>query len=120
MPLTAQPSPINLTEAAGHMPWSKVGDALRIRACADNARLEIQGLDHAEDGYPNDGYADTVYVVMSGYGVLRCGDMSLECTDGDVLFVPRGYPHFFERLDGEIRIWRISLAAVSAGAGDQG
>jgi mannose-6-phosphate isomerase-like protein (cupin superfamily) len=51
---------------------------------------------------------------VSGYGLLRCGDMSLECTEGDVPFVPAGRPHWFERLDGEIRMWRISLAPADS------
>ncbi|MGI4959519.1 MAG: hypothetical protein ACRYGI_18215 [Janthinobacterium lividum] len=33
----------------------------------------------------------------------------MDCTKDDVLFVPRGHPHYFERLDGNIRLWRISL-----------
>jgi hypothetical protein len=46
--------------------------------------------------------------------------MAMECTAGDVLFVPRGHEHRFERLDGEIRIWRISLKATAAGEGEPG
>jgi hypothetical protein len=33
---------------------------------------------------------------------------------GDVLFVPRGFEHQFERLDGEISVWRISLMPATA------
>jgi hypothetical protein len=62
------------------------------------------------DGYKSDGIADTVYVIESGYGVLRWGETALECTAGDVLFVPGGQAHRFERLDGTIRVWRISTA----------
>ena len=55
--------------------------------------------------------------IISGYGVLRCRDTAMECTAGDVLFVPRGHEHWFERLDGEIRIW---LKATAAGEGESG
>ena len=50
---------------------------------------------------------------MAIYGVFRCGDNTVECTGGDVLFAPRGTERRFERLDGEIRIWRISLAPAA-------
>jgi mannose-6-phosphate isomerase-like protein (cupin superfamily) len=39
-----------------------------------------------------------IYVIVSGNGVLRCGETALECTMGDLLFVPRGHPHGFEWL----------------------
>lgn len=105
----APQGPVNLTEAAGHMPWSEVDQALRIRARSDGRVLEIRGLGHAADGHPNAGLHDTVYVIVSGYGVLRCRETAMECTGNDVIFVPSGAPHHFERLDGEIRIWQISL-----------
>jgi mannose-6-phosphate isomerase-like protein (cupin superfamily) len=106
----APPVPINLTEAADRMPWSEVEQALRICAPLEGAVLQIQALGHADHGHRNDGHADIVYIVVSGYGVLRCGEAAFECTVGDVLFMPSGSPHHFERLDGEIRLWRIALA----------
>jgi mannose-6-phosphate isomerase-like protein (cupin superfamily) len=112
--LPVHPFPLNPAEAAGRMPWSEVNKALGIRARIDGATLEIQGLEHDEGGHPNTGQADTVYVIVSGYGTLRYGDMSLECTEGDVLFTPRGCSHHFERMDGEMRIWRISLILAAA------
>jgi hypothetical protein len=33
---------------------------------------------------------------------------------GVVLLVPRGFEHQFERLNGEIRVWRISLKPATA------
>ncbi|MDB5412592.1 MAG: hypothetical protein JWR10_927 [Rubritepida sp.] len=104
--------PVNLTEAADRMPWSEVDKALRVCAFAGEAVLEIRGLSDAEDGYRHDGLCDFTYVIVTGYGVLRTADTRLEFTAGDVLFVPRGFPHSLERLDGDIRLWRISLAAV--------
>jgi mannose-6-phosphate isomerase-like protein (cupin superfamily) len=65
-------------------------------------------MTHAENGQQNDGSREIVYVVIAGFGLLQYDDVGVECTGGDVLFVPRGCPHRFERLDGEIKIWRIS------------
>jgi mannose-6-phosphate isomerase-like protein (cupin superfamily) len=59
----------------------------------------------------NPGASETVYVIVSGYGVLHCNELAMDCTKDDVLYVPSGHPHHFERLDGEIRIWRISLVS---------
>ena len=81
-------------------------------------RTRNLGLDRAGDGYASDGLADTVYVIASGYGVLRWGDVVLECTAGDVLFVPAGRAHRFEQVDGAMRVWRIS-AAGPAGGGEK-
>ena len=114
-----QQVPINLTAAAERLPWPEVGRALCVRGAPGGSALEICGLDRAGDGHANDGLADTVYVIASGYGVLRWGDVVLECTAGDVLFVPGGRAHCFERLDGEIRIWRISVVPGPATAGTQ-
>ena len=108
-------APVNLTEAAGRMPWSEVDRTLRVRAHASGATLEIRGLDPVNDGNASDGRSDTIYVIVSGYGVLRYDDKAMECTEGDVLFVPSGYPHQFEQRDGGIKMWRISLAPVENG-----
>ncbi len=111
--------PINLTAAAERLPWSEVGQALCVHGASEGSVLEICGLDRVGGGHANDGLTDTVYVIASGYGALRWGDTALECTAGDVLFVPNGRPHCFERLDGEIRIWRISTVPGPAIAGPQ-
>lgn len=77
--------------------------------------LEVCGLEEAgtvqADGLPG----DTVYVVASGYGVLHHDGEALECTAGDVIFVPSGQPHRFERLEAGIRVWRISAMRREAG-----
>nr|WP_245214698.1 AraC family ligand binding domain-containing protein [Pararoseomonas indoligenes] len=106
--------PINLTEASDRVPWSEVDKALRVSARSGNAVLEIRGLGYTEQGHANDGLSDTAYVIVAGFGVLRCEEAPLEFTTGDVLFVPRGCPHRLERLDGEIRLWKISLAPASS------
>ena len=112
--------PINLTAAAERLSWSEVGQVLCVRGASEGSALEICGLDRVADGHGNGGLTDTVYIIASGYGVLRWGETALEYTAGDVLFVPGGQVHRFERLDGEIRIWRISAVPgpVPAGAPD--
>ena len=102
--------PINLTEAAGRMPWPEVQQALRVCASLGGCTLAVEGRDRA-DIQQHDGLLDTVYIIVSGFGVLHAGAARIECTDGDVVFVPRGHPHRFERLDNELRLWRITLAA---------
>ncbi len=108
MPYPSKRVPVNLTamtEALGLPgPRPEMCRAGEARGCT----LEVCGLDHAGDEHPGEAPADTVYVIASGYGLLRCGDTELECTAGDVLFVPGGQAHRFEQLGGEIRIWRIS------------
>ncbi len=106
--------PVNLTAAADRMSWAEVQDRLRIRTIQGGHALRIDGLADAGAGQPGSGAADTVYVIVSGFGTLRCGSAALDCTAGDVLFVPRGQPHHFEGLDGEIRTWRISLTPDAA------
>ena len=113
----ATTKPVNLTEVAGPRPWSEVAQNLRIHARCGGAMLQIQALDHAEHGHRNDSHAHTVYVIVSGYGLLRCRDTGLECTEGDVLFVPADCPHRFERMDGDLRVWRISLAPEASPEG---
>ena len=109
MPYPPQHEPINLTEAADRMPWAEVDHALRICAQSAGASLEIRGLSSVDGGLSEEGLTDLLYVIASGYGVLRSGDAAMEFTGGDLLFVPRGCAHQIERLDGEIRLWRISL-----------
>ncbi|HEX3881387.1 MAG TPA: hypothetical protein VHW66_01890 [Stellaceae bacterium] len=107
---TGPSRPVNLTAAAEPMSWAEACKVVGVSAPGEAVGLEVRGLTHAENGRQNDGLREAVYVVVSGFGVLRCGDVDLECTVGDVLFVPKGCRHRFERLDGEIKIWSISPA----------
>jgi hypothetical protein len=100
--------PINLTAAVEPMSWEQARNVIGITGPSETIALDVRGLTCTENGRLNEGLCETVYVVISGFGVLRSKDVDMECTAGDVLFVPRGCPHRFERLDGDIRIWRIS------------
>ena len=100
--------PVNLTAAVEPMSWEQARKVIGITGPSEAIALDVRGLTCAENGRLNEGLRETVYVVISGFGVLRSDDVDLECTAGDVLFVPQGCPHRFERLDGDIRIWSIS------------
>jgi mannose-6-phosphate isomerase-like protein (cupin superfamily) len=100
--------PINLTAAAEPLPWAEACKIVGVSGPGKTAALEVRGLTHAENGVQHDGSREAVYVVIAGFGILRCDSMDMEFTIGDVLFVPEGCPHRFEGLDGEIKIWRIS------------
>jgi mannose-6-phosphate isomerase-like protein (cupin superfamily) len=101
--------PINLTQVAEGMSWTDARESLRVCSSSQTDSLCIQPLDES-DGQLNDGVSDAIYIVIAGYGVLQCGSKEIEYTAGDVLFIPRGHPHRFGRMDGALRIWRISLA----------
>lgn len=115
----ARRDPINLTAAAERRPWSEAKRVFDVPPSTDGPSLGIVGLDDVEAGWSSPGVSDTVYVIVSGYGVLHCGDAAMECTMGDVVFVPRGRAHHFERRDGVIRIWRISSAPTTGVGGDE-
>jgi mannose-6-phosphate isomerase-like protein (cupin superfamily) len=110
--IAARPSkPVNLTAASEPIPWEQACGVIGVSGPSEAVALDVHGVTHAENGRFNDGSRETVYVVIAGFGVLRSDDVDMECTAGDVLFVPRGCPHRFERLDGDIKIWSISPVA---------
>jgi mannose-6-phosphate isomerase-like protein (cupin superfamily) len=108
----SQQAPINLTAVSEGISWSDVVRGIDRSVHRCGSTLDIRGLDDSCELPSGEGLYDTIYIVVSGYGVLRYGENSIDWTVGDVLFVPKGYAHRFERLDGEIRIWRISPAPV--------
>jgi mannose-6-phosphate isomerase-like protein (cupin superfamily) len=110
--MASRPSkPVNLTAAAEPMPWAEACKIIGVSGPGEAVALGVRGLTDAENSQQSDGSHETVYIIIAGFGVLRCNDVDMECTGGDVLFVPKGCPHRFERLDGEIKIWRISPVA---------
>jgi hypothetical protein len=103
--------PINLTAASEPMSWPQACEMIGVAGPSEGPGLEVHGIICAENGYLNDSTFDVVYVVVSGFGVLHSHDTDVDCTAGDVLFVPRGCPHRFKRLDRDMKIWRVSLIA---------
>ena len=60
--------------------------------------------------------ADIVYVIISGYGVLRCQDGArIEFTAGDVMMVPAGAWHQFKEVSPKFRTWRIVVGQPAEG-----
>jgi mannose-6-phosphate isomerase-like protein (cupin superfamily) len=75
----------------------------------------IDGLETIAEGTE----ADIVYVIISGYGVLRCGDEArIEFTAGDVMMVPAGAWHQFEEASPKFRTWRIVVGEAEGGAAE--
>ncbi len=101
--------PINLTAVAERTWWPERRRVARVLARADRLELEIRALDGTEEERRSPSLCDDVYVVLSGYGLLRRGEETVERTAGDVVLAPAGVAHGFERLDGELKVWRISL-----------
>jgi mannose-6-phosphate isomerase-like protein (cupin superfamily) len=65
--------------------------------------------------------ADIVYVIISGYGVLRCRDGArIEFTAGDVMMVPSGAVHQFEEVSPKFRTWRIVVGKPADGGAAEG
>jgi len=50
---------------------------------------------------------DEVYIVSSGTGLFRRDRDTVEFRTGDLLFVPAGVDHWFERFSANFRTWVI-------------
>lgn len=107
--------PINLTAAvdlAGLLNGRGVTQVLT------GARLTF-GI-HGPDGLeavPETSEADTLYVIIAGYGVLCCSDGErIEFTAGDVMFVPAGAEHRFDEIGPKFVMWRIEIAQMPEAA----
>lgn len=48
---------------------------------------------------------DEIYVVASGAGEFRCGDRVQPFGPGDLIFVPAGQVHRFERFGDDLAVW---------------
>ena len=100
--------PVNLTaavELAGLMDGRGIAQVL----VGAHLTFDIHGPDGLETiSQVSD--ADPLYVIISGYGVLRCADGSrIEFTAGDLMLVPAGAEHRFEEIGPKFRTWRIVL-----------
>jgi mannose-6-phosphate isomerase-like protein (cupin superfamily) len=113
--LTSRPrQPVNLTAGV-----ELSGDGGRIGQVLASAHLSfsLHG-DEALGSIPQVWPRDSVYLIISGYGVLRCSDGApVEFTAGDVVLVPAGAPHTFEELGPKFKSWRIE-AVPAATPGD--
>lgn len=50
---------------------------------------------------------DEIYVIASGKSSFMCGEEYYDCEKGDVLFVPAGMEHHFERFSDDFATWVI-------------
>ena len=88
------------------------------RSCLAITIHGIDGLEPEAEGVE----ADILYVIISGYGVLRCRDGArVEFTAGDVMMVPAGAWHRFEEVSPKFSTWRIVVGnPAQAKAADDG
>lgn len=50
---------------------------------------------------------DEIYVIASGNAIFNRNSEKTECKQGDVLFVPAGMKHHFERFSEDFATWVI-------------
>lgn len=100
--------PVNLTEAAERAGWFAAKRSTQALSPQDSPLFRIDAVNVTEDGHGGDGLRDEICIIVCGYGALYYRDEVLQCTEGDLLFIPAGAPHRFEHLDGDFRIWRLS------------
>jgi len=50
---------------------------------------------------------DEIYMVISGKGILNCNNKQTNCSQGDILFVPAGQPHYFENYSTDFCTWAV-------------
>ena len=98
--------PANLTAAAELAGLMKEHGITRVLN-RSNVAVTIHGIDGLAT-IAEDAETDILYVIISGYGVLRCRDGArVEFTAGDVMMVPAGAWHRFEETSPKFSTWRI-------------
>jgi mannose-6-phosphate isomerase-like protein (cupin superfamily) len=112
--------PANLT-AAAELAGLTNGHGITQVLNRSNVAVTIYGIDGLET-IAEDAEADILYVIISGYGVLRCRDGArVEFTAGDVMMVPDGAWHRFEETSPKFSTWRIVVGnPPQAKAADDG
>ena len=50
---------------------------------------------------------DELYIVVKGSGILVKADEQYSFTTGDVLFVPAGVDHHFDKFSNDLTVWAI-------------
>ncbi|MBX9784935.1 MAG: cupin domain-containing protein [Chitinophagaceae bacterium] len=50
---------------------------------------------------------DEIYVIASGSSAFFCNGNYMDCTKGDLLFVPAGMEHHFEHFTDDFATWVI-------------
>jgi len=107
--------PVNLTAAVDLAGLLKGRGVTQVLTGA-HLTFGIHGPDGLE-AVPETSEADTLYVIIAGYGVLCCSDGErIEFTAGDVMFVPAGAEHRFDEIGPKFRIWRIEIGPMPEAA----
>lgn len=60
---------------------------------------------------------DEIYIVNRGNAVFVHNDESAKCAAGDLLFVPAGGRHHFERMSDDFETWVVFYGAEGGEAG---
>jgi mannose-6-phosphate isomerase-like protein (cupin superfamily) len=112
--------PANLT-AAAELAGLTIGHGITQVLTRSNIAVAIYGIDGLAT-IAESTEADILYVILSGYGVLRCRDGArVEFTAGDMMMVPAGACHRFEEVSPKFRTWRIVVGnPAQANATDDG
>lgn len=72
--------------------------------------VEIYRPDRVDLQQPHE--QDELYVVISGTGEFRNGDVKTAFQPGDVLFVPAGVVHHFENFTDDFSTWVIFYGPI--------
>jgi len=65
-----------------------------------------------EDTYLSD--QDVVYVVVSGAGIVQIGRDRQSFTRGDMLLVPAGTEHGFDKVTPDLAVWAVNWGPEKA------
>lgn|SRR5574343_611630 len=76
-------------------------------AMMHHGSLTVEYYAPVEVDYQTPHKQDEIYVIASGKGILERNGEYQECKAGDVLFVPAGMEHHFERFSSDFATWVI-------------
>src|SRR3954464_9578544 len=93
---------INLFDARRSVPQS---DGKRWAALFQHGTLEVEIYAPRGNDPQNPHKKDEVYVVAQGSGEFVCGKEQFKFAPGDLLFVPAGEVHRFEKFTDDFYAW---------------
>ena len=74
-----------------------------------NRRLELEYYKPVGTDPQKPHTRDEMYFVLSGHGIFVCDGKRSEFEPGEVMYVPAGVPHRFERFSEDFATWAIFL-----------
>ncbi|MGE4063670.1 MAG: cupin domain-containing protein [Rhodospirillaceae bacterium] len=78
--------------------------------------LEVELFQPVDADHQSPHDRDEVYVVVSGTGEFVCGPERVSFAGGDVLFVPAGTIHRFEKFSDDLSVWVLFYGPVGGEA----